>query len=1302
MGELSESRVGLSLSPDVFVGVFPFHIAFDRNLRITQTGPSLLRLCPDALPGADLTTLFCIERPADLKSFDDIAKNSAQVFVLSGGEGRYRLRGQMLAVPEQETIAFLCSPWLSSPQEMGKLALTLDDFAVHDPVVDFVQVMQLHMLAVGDLKELADRLAAQRKALALANEKLEHQFQELQRAQALTTSILETAPDGFLVTALDGTTISFNRRFLEMWEIPLELTDQKAPGILRQFAERLVRDPNAFSGDILQLFADPALESQDVVHLVDGRVYDRHSKPQRLGSEVIGRVWTYRDITEQWRAQEELRLSEERYRVVAEGASDGILTIDTSSRILFANVVCERIFGYSPAELSTMQLTDLMPPEAREQHRQGFGRYLKSGARTLNWQVVPVEGLHRNGSRVQLELSFGESVVEGKHWFTSIVRDVTERRKTARALEESEKRYRTVVNNIQEVIFQTDKAGHWTFLNPAWAHVRGEDEQACLGKRTGSYVHPEDRGEALRVFRDVVEGRLEEARHTLRFLRKDGSTRWAEIVARALVDDSGAVIGTSGTLKDITDGREWQQRLEKARADAESANLAKTEFLASISHEIRTPLNAIVGMSELMAETTMTEEQKDYQSTVRASAESLLHLIDDLLDVSRIEAGKVDVYAAPFDPAEVCEESVNIVQSRAKQKNLGLYLYANKALPPFVIGDRNRVRQILINLLTNAIKFTTEGFVAVELEWTIEPDELVDLVLRVRDTGPGISEGDRDRIFDKFVQLGPASRLSSGAGLGLAISRSLATAMGGKIRIESTAGSGSTFSLALKLPRSAKRPVDDLLFLHRCERLSVLMLANPGSVLKSMLEAWSILPDIRPDADAAAKRLRKKHYDLFVTDIALDWQLDSSRLLLEALTETQGLSVLLVPRQGSNARAWLDRLPGALVIEPPALPSRFQRALRRAMGELEMSVPAATRHVRNGSRPGARLLVAEDNPENQRLIQRMLEGAGYQVDVASDGVTAAEMANSFRYDTILMDLQMPGLDGFEATAAIRKHEAAAHTDNVPVIALTAHALAEYRERSLAAGMNGFLTKPVLREHLLNLLREKIDWRPLILAVDDDPSMLQLYQAHVKSVGEWRLMTASGAVEATAAFDHNNVALVLVDVELAGANGLDVARHVLSATRPAVPVVAVSGHTGEEISRLTRTAGCVDRLEKPFRREVLLETLRRYAPGAVQTQLPEFVEVDPDLSDLIPAFLEEIRISAATMASLAAKGDAEGVRKLAHQVKGAGGGYNFHTITAMGRAIESRAIAADLAGASRVISQLDEYVSNVKWKPGTPS
>ena len=1304
MAGLSESHVGLSLSADAFCRVFPFHIAFDRDLRITQTGPSLLRLCPRALPGTALAALFSIERPTDGGSFEDIAQNSGQVFVLSDAEGRFRLRGQMLLLPEVQNIAFLCSPWLASPQEMGTLALTLNDFAIHDPVVDFVQVMQLHLLAVEDLKELASRLATRRKALTLANQKLENQFQELKKAQALTKSILETAPDGYLVTSLNGGTVSFNLRFLEMWEIPPELTSQKAPGVLRQFAERLVRDPNTFCADILQLFADPELESQNVIHLVNGRVYDRHSKPQRLGSEVIGRVWTYRDITLQWRAQEELRLSEERYRVVAEGASDGILTIDTSSRILFANAVCERIFGYSPAELSTMYLTDLMPPEAREQHTRGFGSYLQSGVRKLNWQVVPLEGLHRNGNRVQLELSFGESVVEGKHWFTSIVRDVTERRKTARALEASEKRYRTVVNNIQEVIFQTDKVGRWTFLNPAWAHVRGENELACLGKRTANYIHPEDRSEALRVFRELMAGRIEEARHTLRFLRTDGSIRWAEIVARALLDDSGSVIGIAGTMTDITERREWQQRREDARVAAESANLAKTEFLASISHEIRTPLNAIVGMSELMAETTMTEEQKDYQSTVRASAESLLHLIDDLLDVSRIEAGKIDVYAAPFDPSEVCEESVNIVQSRAKQKNLGLYLYANKALPPFVIGDRNRVRQILINLLTNAIKFTTEGFVAAELEWAIEADEFVDLVLRIRDTGPGISEGDRARIFDKFVQLGPASRLSSGAGLGLAISRSLATAMGANILIDSTAGRGSTFTLAMKLPRTAKRPVEDLLFLQRCERLSVLLLAQPASLsqLRPMLEAWGIRPDICEDAVEAVKCLRHTKYHLFVGDATLNWHGNSSNHLMEALTAADGLSVLLVPHQGTNARKWLDRLPHARVIEQPALPSRIQRALRRVMGEYEVPASPPARTLRNGGRPAARLLVAEDNPENQRLIQRILEGAGYQVDVASDGSTTAEMAAEFRYDAILMDLQMPGLDGFEATTAIRKHEAAAHTGNVPIIALTAHALTAYRERSLAAGMNGFLTKPVLREYLLNLLQDKIDWRPLILAVDDDPSMLQIYQAHVKSFAEWRLITASGAAEAIAAFDQNNVALLLVDVELDGASGLDVARHVLSAARPAVPVVAISGHTGQEISRLVRTAGCVERLEKPLRRETLLATLTRYAPGAPQTQLPEFVEVDPDLSDLIPSLLEDIHVSAATMATLCASGDLEGVRKLAHRVKGAAGGYNFHTITAMGRAIENNAIAGDLAGASRVIGQLDEYISNVKWRPGVPS
>ncbi len=1293
--------MGVSLSANAFASVFPFHIAFDRELRIVQTGASLRQVCPGIAAGDLLTRWFRVERPASVTSFDQFSAHKNEVFVLARDEGTLKLRGQMLAMPEEGLIAFLGAPWLASPEEMGWLGLTVNDFALHDPIVDFLQVMQSQVIAVGDLKELAARLAAQRKALAGAHEQLEQQFQELQQAQALTASILDTAPDGYLVTALDGGTVSYNQRFLEMWEIPESMARETAPGVLRTTAEKLVRDPVAFSGKILQLFQQPEVESHDVIELVDGRVYDRHSKPHRIGDTVTGRVWTYRDITVQWRAQEQLRLSEERYRVVAEGASDGILTIDTSSRILFANSVCERIFGYSPAELREMLLTDLMPMEARQLHRYGFRKYLDTGERKLNWQVVPVEGLRKDGSRVQLELSFGESIVEGKHWFTSIVRDVSERQRTARALKDSEKRYRSVVDNIQEVIFQTDKSGRWTFLNKAWAAIRGESAEACLGHRTGNYIAPEDRAEALKVFRTLITGQVEEVRYTLRFMRADGAIRWVEVTARALLDDAGNISGTSGTVKDITERRDWQQRVENARAVAEKANLAKTEFLASISHEIRTPLNAIVGMSELMAETPMTDDQKDYQSTVRASAESLLHLIDDLLDVSRIEAGKVDIYTAPFDPGEVCEEGVSIVQSRARQKNLGLYVFANKALPPFVVGDRNRVRQILINLLTNAIKFTTEGYVSLELEWTIEPDEIVDLVLRVKDTGPGISEGDRDRIFEKFVQLGPASRLSSGAGLGLAISRSLAAAMGGEITIQSTPGYGSTFTLQVKVPRAAKRPVEDLQFLRRCEEIPVLLVAQPTSVrlLKPMLESWSLYPEVRTDVVEATRRLWQKKYKLFVGDGAIDWNHESAAQLIEAIRESPWMSVVLLPRQGTNARGWLEQLPAAQVIEPPVLPSRLQRALRQAMGEKEPVPSAVVRPERNGSGVGPRLLVAEDNPENQRLVQRMLEGAGYQVDVAADGATAADMAAAFAYDAVLMDLQMPAMDGFESTEAIRKHEADIGARRVPIIALTAHASAEYRERSLAAGMDGYLTKPVLRDQLLNQLREKIDWRPLILAVDDDPSMVQLYEAHIKSTGEWRVMTAMSAGAAIEVFERNNVSLLLVDVELGPTNGLDVARHVLSAARLPVPVVAASGHTGEEIARLTRTAGCVDRLEKPVRREVLLEMLRKYAPNVSQTRAPDFVEVDPDLADLIPDFLEDVRLTAANMATMAKAGDVEGVRKLAHRVKGAGGGYNFHTVTAMGRAIETRALAGDLPGAERVIAQLEEYVNIVKWKPG---
>ena len=405
--------MALSLSTSAFARIFPFYFVFDRDLNILQTGDSLPRLCPAAVPGAAVLDVFRIERPAGIRSFGEILAGQPNVFVLSQPQRGLRLRGQMIAL-SPDSVAFLGAPWLSSPEEMSSLGLTLQDFALHDPVVDFLRVMQSHVIALADVKELADRLASQRMALAVANQKLAHQLEELQHAQALTESILETAPDGFLVTEPDGRIVSYNSRFLRMLNIPPEMANLREPGVLRQHVRSVVRDPDAWSDSLMRLHANPQEDSHELIHLLDGNVYDRYSRPRYHGSEVIGRVWAYRDVTETWRTLEKLRLSEERYRVVAEGASDGIFTIDTESHILFANGSCERIFGYTRKELTGMTLTDLMPHEMREQHIRGFQRYFATGLRNLNWQLVQVPGLRKDGTLVQLEMSFGAFSGEGK------------------------------------------------------------------------------------------------------------------------------------------------------------------------------------------------------------------------------------------------------------------------------------------------------------------------------------------------------------------------------------------------------------------------------------------------------------------------------------------------------------------------------------------------------------------------------------------------------------------------------------------------------------------------------------------------------------------------------------------------------------------------------------------------------------------------------------------------------------------------------------------------------------------------
>jgi PAS domain S-box-containing protein len=772
------------------------------------------------------------------------------------------------------------------------------------------------------------------------------------------------------------------------------------------------------------------------------------------------------------------------------------------------------------------------------------------------------------------------------------------------ALSRSEERYRSVVDQLKEVVFQTDAQGLWTFLNPAWTEVTGFTVAESLGRQFLDYVHPDDRAHNQALFEPLIHREKDYFRHEVRYLHQAGGYRWIEVFARLILDRNDDMVGTSGTLIDITerkrleddlkarmlelqvildnssvaitlvkerrqvwvnrrmcelfgysleemvgmptdrfyvdpkdyrriasegypllssgeryvteiqmhrrDGstlwtrvygkavapadpaagsiwiledisqyRQIQSELTVAKEAAEAASQAKSEFLATMSHEIRTPMNGMLGMVEVLAATPLNATQEEYLELMRQSGQLLLSVINDILDFSRVEAGQLTLESMPFDLEHSALEVVQLFIGSVEKKGIEVVLDYAPDCPRHLLGDPGRIRQILLNLVGNAVKFTERGYVHLRIEGKPR-DGRVKLGIHVTDTGIGIDLEQQNRLFQPFTQGDRStSRKYGGSGLGLAISRELVRLMGGSIALDSKLGVGSTFHIELELPVAEPPPHPPVANLSGLRVLLVDPMAVSARMLTELLRGFGMDVELAADPEAALKALGVAQAGAkpfrFVLVNHLPPQVDGETLAgaLRALPVSASPLLVLLASSGQRGDGERFRRAGycAYLIKPvlqDTLHEVLAAALRPAQaGDLVTRHSVAEARRRHESQHySGHVLLAEDVRANQVVAASILKRLGLTVDIAADGAEALAKWRDGEFDLVLMDCQMPGVDGYQATERIRAEESGGH---IPIIALTANAFAENRQRCLGAGMDDFIAKPFELKRLHEVL-----------------------------------------------------------------------------------------------------------------------------------------------------------------------------------------------------------------------------------------
>jgi PAS domain S-box-containing protein len=940
------------------------------------------------------------------------------------------------------------------------------------------------------------------RTLQKENTQSKHLEKELKFAAQYTRSLIEASLDPLVTISAHGKITDVNN------------ATERVTGVNRDkligtdFVDYFTDPDKAREGYQLVFFEGFVTDYPLAIRHVSGKVTDvlyNASVYRDHNDNILGVFAAARDITETNKIENALRESETRLRALFDTTVIGIVVIDEQGCIEEFNPGSEAIFDYSKAEVLGKNVNVLIPEPCHSEHDAYLKNYLVDGVFNIFGRNREVTGMRKGNETFPVQLNVSEAKLNNHSIFIGFIQDITKRKQ----IESESRHFEAIVQSSEDAIMSKTLDGIITSWNPGTETLYGYTAEEMIGD-SPLKMYPPDRVDEERYFLERI-GQGERISHyeTIR-IRKDGTLIDVSMTLSPIFDEAGKVTGVSGIARNITQSKQMERELQATKLAAETANRAKSVFLANMSHEIRTPMNAIMGLTRLALETELPPQQQNYLHKIQTASQTLLQILNDILDLSKIESGRIDIEHIEFAPTEILQNVYDLLIPNAEEKGLKIFLNVTPEIPMTVLGDPLHTQQVLSNLLSNAIKFTQKG--EIHIDMVSEEGSGDDLLLRlsVRDTGIGIDEATLKRLFKPFSQADASTtRKFGGTGLGLVICQRMVELMGGNIFVSSQPNQGSTFSFTVRCSKGA--PYNWNLDSFNLKGTQVLIVddqEDSSISLKHSLESWQFQVAIALSEQECFQLLdQAEQADKPVDFLLLNWPmknmdgLNLAHELIQAVVQgrLQHRPVIIMMTTYSKEQLLKESVDMSdfldAILGKPSVPTTLLNIILRADQHLgkdyrllkaQINPYEAARPLRN-----ARILLVEDNRLNQQVICEFLEKAGLFLGIANHGGEALEWVQKSHFDAVLMDLQMPEMDGYEAARRIRELPGCRE---LPIIAMSAAVIPLDHETILSVGMNDSVSKPIIPMELVNTLlrwiKPKAD--PLALSLPASPASRELW------------------------------------------------------------------------------------------------------------------------------------------------------------------------------------------------------------------